>query len=66
VGLLTRGTDGGALQAIDLDALSGELLAVVEQTMQPTRVSLWLRPQPPSGAAGTTVARVETSVEVLP
>jgi divalent metal cation (Fe/Co/Zn/Cd) transporter len=29
---------------IDLDTLTGELLAVVEQTMQPTRVSLWLRP----------------------
>ncbi len=31
-------------QQIDLDALTTELLAVVEQTMQPTRVSLWLRP----------------------
>jgi hypothetical protein len=29
---------------IDLDALSAELLAVVDQTMQPTRASLWLRP----------------------
>jgi hypothetical protein len=33
-------------QQVDLDALTGELLAVVEQTMQPTRVSLWLRPSP--------------------
>jgi len=32
-------------QQIDLDTLHAELLAVVEQTMQPTRVSLWLRPQ---------------------
>jgi hypothetical protein len=31
-------------QEIDLDTLSAELLAVVDQTMQPTRVSLWLRP----------------------
>jgi hypothetical protein len=31
---------------IDLDTLSNELLAVVDQTMQPTRVSLWLRPSP--------------------
>jgi hypothetical protein len=29
---------------VDLDALNGELLAVVDQTMQPTRASLWLRP----------------------
>jgi hypothetical protein len=27
---------------VDLDALHGELLAVVDQTMQPTRASLWL------------------------
>jgi len=26
-----------------LDTLTGELLAVVKQTMQPTEVSLWLR-----------------------
>jgi len=31
---------------VDLDALHGELLAVVDQTMQPTRVSLWLRHTP--------------------
>jgi hypothetical protein len=30
---------------VDLDALNGELLAVVDQTVQPTRTSLWLRPQ---------------------
>jgi hypothetical protein len=29
---------------IDLDTLAGELLAVVDQTMQATRASLWLRP----------------------
>jgi hypothetical protein len=29
---------------VDLDALHGELLAVVDQTMQPTTTSLWLRP----------------------
>jgi hypothetical protein len=29
---------------LDLDALSTELLGVVDQTMQPTRSSLWLRP----------------------
>jgi hypothetical protein len=30
---------------VDLDTLSAELLAVVDQTMQPTRTSLWLRPR---------------------
>ena len=35
---------------VDLDALHGELLAVVDRTMQPTRASLWLRPtRPPAG-----------------
>jgi hypothetical protein len=42
---------------IDLDTLSAELRAVVDQTMQPTQAWLWLRPQPPSGSAGTAVAR---------
>jgi hypothetical protein len=32
-------------EQVDLDALSTELLAVVDQTMQPTRATLWLRPQ---------------------
>jgi hypothetical protein len=31
-------------QQIDLDTLTVELLAVVDQTMQPTQLSLWLRP----------------------
>jgi hypothetical protein len=31
-------------EQVDLDALSTELLAVVEETMQPTQASLWLRP----------------------
>ena len=31
-------------EEIDLDTLSAELLAVVDQTMEPTRLSLWLRP----------------------
>jgi hypothetical protein len=47
-------------EQVDLDALSAELLAVVDQTMQPTMASLWLRPQPPSGAAEAIVARQRT------
>ena len=31
-------------QEVDLDTLSAELLAVVDQTMQPTVAALWLRP----------------------
>ena len=37
---------------LDLDTLSTELLAVVDQTMEPTQASLWLRP-PASGSPGT-------------
>jgi hypothetical protein len=39
---------------VDLDTLSAELLAVVDQTMQPTRASLWLRPfaDTPAGGEG--------------
>jgi hypothetical protein len=33
-------------QQVDLDSLTAELLAVTEQTVQPTAVSLWLRPAP--------------------
>jgi hypothetical protein len=33
-------------EQVDLDALTAELLVVVDQTMQPTGVSLWLRPSP--------------------
>jgi hypothetical protein len=31
-------------EQVDLDALTAELLAVVDQTMQPVQASLWLRP----------------------
>ena len=31
-------------EQVDLDALAGELLAVVEQTVQPAGAWLWLRP----------------------
>jgi len=37
---------------VDLDTLASELLAVIDQTMEPTRSSLWLRPPPP-GSPGT-------------
>jgi hypothetical protein len=32
---------------VDLDTLTAELLAVVDHTVEPTAVSLWLRPQAP-------------------
>jgi hypothetical protein len=44
-------------EQVDLDTLSSELLAVVDQTMEPTQVSFWLRPSPP-GSSGP--ARSET------
>jgi hypothetical protein len=41
----TVATFSGRLrEEIDLDSLSAELLTVIDQTMQPTRASLWLRP----------------------
>jgi hypothetical protein len=48
-------------EQVDLDTLSAELLGVVDQTMQPTQVSLWLQPaarssvgqaQPPGAGGG--------------
>jgi hypothetical protein len=36
---------GRLRRQVDLDSLSAELLAVTDQTMQPTTVSLWLRPR---------------------
>jgi hypothetical protein len=44
-------------QQVDLDTLTVELLAVVEQTMQPTQAWLWLRQQPPAEAAEAAAAR---------
>jgi hypothetical protein len=38
---------------IDLDALTAELLVVVDQTIQPTRASLWLRPSDPDSRRTT-------------
>jgi hypothetical protein len=51
-------------QQIDLDTLTAQLLAVVNQTMEPTRVALWLRPphhdtqrsMPPAPATARSVA----------
>jgi hypothetical protein len=41
---------------LDLDTLATELLAVVDQTMEPTQISLWLRPAT-HGSSGTAPAR---------
>jgi hypothetical protein len=42
---------------VDLTTLTRELLAVVDQTMQPTRASLWLRPQGPASPTAGTAAQ---------
>ena len=38
---------------VDLDTLTAELLAVADRTVEPTMVSLWLRP--PTGASGRSM-----------
>ncbi len=40
---------------VDLDGLTAEMLGVVDETMQPTRASLWLRPQAPSNIIAATI-----------
>jgi hypothetical protein len=40
---------------VDLDALTTELLVVVDQTIQPTRASLWLRPSAPGSASHSSL-----------
>jgi hypothetical protein len=54
-----EGFSGRLRQQVDLDTLTAEVLAVCEQTMQPTQASLWLRPQaPPNTAAGAATGRL--------
>jgi len=43
---------------IDLDTLTSELVAVVQLTMQPTQVSVWLRPAAP-GSAGAPRSKAQ-------
>jgi hypothetical protein len=45
---------------VDLDTLSAELLAVVDQTVQPARASLWLRPPAQDSARSRTSKLVQT------
>jgi hypothetical protein len=45
---------GRLREQVDLATLTAELLAVADQTMQPTQASLWLRPQGPADAAART------------
>jgi hypothetical protein len=47
-------------EQIDLDTLSAELLAVVDQTVEPTRVSFWLAPSP-HGSSGTARSKARPS-----
>jgi hypothetical protein len=47
---------GRLRQEVDLDLLSGELLRVVDQTMEPTTVWLWLRPR----AGPSSLSRMRT------
>jgi hypothetical protein len=52
---------------VDLDQLREQLLGVVEETMQPTHVSLWLRPPEPSRKQQTWLqARIDEEEKVEP
>ena len=42
---------------VDLDTLSAELLAVVDHTVRPTAMSLWLRPSAAGPAPASPPAR---------
>ncbi len=45
VGIAALAIDCARLrQEVDLDTLAAELMRVVDRTMEPTTVSLWLRP----------------------
>jgi hypothetical protein len=50
---------------VDLDTLTGEVLAVVDQTIQPTQASPWRRPQTLSTTASVGLAGLEPATERL-
>jgi len=52
---------GRLREQVDLDTLSTELLAVVDQTVQPTRALLWLRPSPSGSAESASHAARPTT-----
>ena len=47
----------------DLDRLSEQLVAVVEETMQPTHVSIWLRPTTPARKPSATWSSTHAAPE---
>jgi len=50
----------------DLDALSSELIEVIKETMQPTRVSLWLKLPERAREETATVATEVPEIEITP
>jgi hypothetical protein len=54
---------GRLREQVDLDTLTAELLTVTDRTVEPTTVSLWLRPQP-SGYPTPPVATYQAVAQI--
>lgn len=54
-GLLAFGISASLRHEVDLNQLNEQLVAIVQETMQPAQVSLWLRSSSRDGTQNTEV-----------